>query len=173
MTLYPCTKQPPCTNVSGHRTPVCPELTTKSSGGNTSTSKLKDDIMNTGSKVKPDPDTKWVDNPQAIEINALIEHASRLDDCLNNTWVAWDNAWDNAETAAKAAGRDDAWDDVIDDTFGAIDYVAWYTVKDTACALVARDLINENTDWNQEAYDLLTEPWVKVIGPAHPDDEVQ
>jgi hypothetical protein len=35
-----------------------------------------------------------------------------------------------------------------------------------------RDLIDEATDWNQAAYDLLTGPWASVIGPVHPDDVV-
>ena len=30
MNLYPCTKQPPCTTVRGHRTPVCPMKNVKS-----------------------------------------------------------------------------------------------------------------------------------------------
>lgn len=38
MIFYPCTKNPPCTNVSGHRTPVCPNNT---SSIHSSVSKLK------------------------------------------------------------------------------------------------------------------------------------
>jgi hypothetical protein len=38
--------------------------------------------------------------------------------------------------------------------------------------LVARDLIDEATPWDQAAYDLLTGLWRRVIGPIHPDDEV-
>ncbi len=42
MNLYPCTKNPPCTNVSGHRTPVCPNDTSKT---RSSVSKLKTEAM--------------------------------------------------------------------------------------------------------------------------------
>ncbi len=41
-----------------------------------------------------------------------------------------------------------------------------------AVALVVRDLIDEDTEWNQAAYDLVTGPWRRVVGPIHPDDEV-
>lgn len=44
MTLYPCTKNPPCANVSGHRTPVCPK-NTASSVNNVSVGKLKASIV--------------------------------------------------------------------------------------------------------------------------------
>lgn len=43
MNLYPCTKNPPCKNVSGHLTPVCPNDT--SGLNNTSASKLKADVL--------------------------------------------------------------------------------------------------------------------------------
>ncbi len=42
MNLYPCTKQPTCTNVTGHRTPVCPNDT---SSIKSSVSKLKTEAM--------------------------------------------------------------------------------------------------------------------------------
>ena len=42
MKLYPCTKQPPCTNVTGHRTPVCPNDTSKNK---LLASKLKTEAM--------------------------------------------------------------------------------------------------------------------------------
>ena len=40
MKIYPCTKNPPCTNVTGHRTPVCPNNTS-----NASSKKLKTDAV--------------------------------------------------------------------------------------------------------------------------------
>lgn len=51
---------------------------------------------------------------------------------------------------------------------------AWEAARESAWgaaeALAVRHLINENTAWNQAAYDLLTGPWRTVIGPIHPDD---
>lgn len=46
---------------------------------------------------------------------------------------------------------------------------------DALRALVSRDLITTTeivtgSEFQQGHYDLLTEPWRKVIGPAHPDD---
>ena len=42
-------------------------------------SKLKADAMkNQITKAQPNPNTRWVNNPQAVEIDALIERAGRL-----------------------------------------------------------------------------------------------
>ena len=41
---------------------------------------------------------------------------------------------------------------------------------DTACALTVRDLIGQRDGWDQAAYDALTGPWRRTIGPIHPDD---
>jgi hypothetical protein len=71
--------------------------------------------------------------------------------------AAWVAVWD----AARYAARDAAWD--------AARYAAWAAARDAARALVARDLIGQH-GFTQEHYDLLTDPWVSVIGPVHPDD---
>ena len=42
MKLFPCTKQPPCKNVRGHKTPVCPNDTNKNKF---SASKLKTEAV--------------------------------------------------------------------------------------------------------------------------------
>ena len=186
MTLYPCTKNPPCKNVSGHRTPVCPESTVKDSRGNASASKLKADVMkNQTTKSEPNPNTKWANNPQAVEIDALVERAGRLTtdevkaldtaraaDAAWDAWcaagaaagagagaaaAAWGAAWGAADAAGAAWGGGAAWS-------------ARYAAADAIDALAARDLIDEKTDWNQAAYDTLTGPWAKVIGKVHPDD---
>jgi hypothetical protein len=34
----------------------------------------------------------------------------------------------------------------------------------------SRDLIGTVDGWDQDAYDFATEPWVKALGPIHPDD---
>ncbi len=117
----------------------------------------------------------WADNPQAAEIDALIERSGRLTDgeidALSKEWCPSD---DDALYAAEGA------------SWYAIRYASWYTTRytarytvaardaasDTACALVVRDLIDERTAWNQAAYNLLTAPWAKVFGPVHPDDVV-
>ena len=139
----------------------------------------------------------WATNPQAAQIDAVIEQARRLtgDECdrlataaataaaadrgtvrfaaweaawfaarvadWSAAWVAaWEAAWDAARVAAWVAARDEGR------------AAAWDAARSAAQALVVRDLIDEATEWNQAAYDLLTGPWRRVIGPIHPDDEV-
>ena len=119
----------------------------------------------------------WATNPQAAQIDALIERAARLTsvecerliEARRPVWnkariAARDAAWFAAAVAARAAVG-----------FAARDAVAARAaarVADTtAVALVVRDLIDEDTPWNRAAYDCLTGPWRRVIGPVHPDDE--
>ena len=117
--------------------------------------------------------TAWADNPQAAQIDALIERAARLTsvecDRLIEAWDATrDAAWVAGRDAAVVAGRVAAWD--------AAWVAAWVAARDAAvvaaAALVVRDLIDDATPWNQAAYDRLTGPWRRVIGPIHPGDEV-
>ena len=133
--------------------------------------------------------TAWADNPQAAQIDALIVRAGRLTsvecDRLATATVRfevrvavrvavrgaadaargaarfadWDAAWVAVRGAARDAARDTDWD------------AAWFAA-DVAVALVVRDLIDEGTRWDRAAYDLLTGPWRRIIGPIHPDDEV-
>ncbi len=122
--------------------------------------------------------TVWATNPQAAQIDALIERAARLTsvecerliEARRPVWnkariAARDAAWFAAAVAARAAVG-----------FAARDAVAARAaarVADTtAVALVVRDLIEEGTPWDQAAYDVLTRPWRWAIGPIHPDDEV-
>ena len=77
--------------------------------------------------------------------------------------AAWDAAWAAGWAAAWAAARDAGW---------AAAWAAGWAAGWAAEALVAHDLIDENTPWNQAAYDLLTGLWRRVIGPIHPADEV-
>ncbi len=177
----------------------------------------------------------WADNPQAKQIDALIERAALLTpDEIHKLAEAADAAWDAHRLAARArfAVRSAvrawfvvrAWfaaadQDAVADRFAArqvarrvaqdadrhadwyaaraaaVDRVeaavaarraarraaavrsavrAWFVAQDASAAaeaLVVRDLIDEATEWNQAAYDLLTGPWRRVIGPVHPDDE--
>jgi hypothetical protein len=146
----------------------------------------------------------WADNPQAAQIDALIGRAGRLTsvecDRLTEAAVrarfeasagaaagdaagvaarvaalvaagvaagdaARDAAWFAARVAAGAAARVAAGDAARD--------AAWFAA-DVVGALVVRDLIEEATPWNQAAYDVLTGPWRRVIGPMDlpaPSDE--
>jgi hypothetical protein len=88
--------------------------------------------------------------------------------------IARKAAWDAAWNAAQAAGEQNA-----SHPFPWVKVSIRFEVSEAASeadqaagALFARDLIDETTDWNQAAYDLLTGPWRRVIGPIHPDDEV-
>ena len=42
--------------------------------------------------------------------------------------------------------------------------------RDATRGLLLRDLIGQRPGWDQAAYDLLTGPWRRTIGPIHPDD---
>ncbi len=99
----------------------------------------------------------WATSPQAAQIDALIERAGLLTlvEC-ERLAAARAAAWGAARAAVGFAARVAAQD----------------AAQDAAEALVVRDLIDEATEWNQAAYDLVTGPWRRVIGPIHPDDEV-
>ena len=110
--------------------------------------------------------TAWADNPQAAQIDALIVRAGRLTsvecDRLATATVRFEvrvAVRVAVRGAARDAARDTDWD------------AAWFAA-DVAVALVVRDLIDEGTRWDRAAYDLLTGPWRRIIGPIHPDDEV-
>ncbi len=106
----------------------------------------------------------WADNPQAAQIDELVGRAGRLTsvecDRLATDWVAARLA---ARLAARVAARDASRD---------ADWFAAWVADRVAEALAVRDLIDEATPWNREAYDLLTGPWRRAIGPVHSDDEV-
>ena len=110
--------------------------------------------------------------PQGEQVAALIECCRTLSAAeLDRLYTAWNDAQD----AARDAARDAAWlaargaarvaaRAAAGDTAGA-------AAGDTACALTVRDLIGQRDGWDQAAYDALTGPWRRTIGPIHPDDE--
>jgi hypothetical protein len=155
----------------------------------------------------------WADNPQAVQIDALIRRARRLtpvecDRLVAARDAAWFAAWDAAGAAARdaagaaawfaarvaagaaardaagaaagAAARDAAWFAARVAAGAAARVAAGAAAGDAAWfgswavgALVVRDLIEEGTPWDRAAYDVLTGPWRRVIGPIHSDDEVR
>ena len=111
--------------------------------------------------------------PQGVHVAALIERASVLTEDeverLGAAWsatrdAAWAAAWSAAWYASWDATRDAARYAAWDATWHAARYAAWYAARDTARALVTRDLIST------EHYDTLTLPWRRIIGRIHPDD---
>jgi hypothetical protein len=128
-----------------------------------------------------DPMSVWATNPQAAQIDVLIERAGRLTsvecDRLAADWTAaWEAAGDAAWDAARDAAREAAWFAARDavQAWAAVGDAAWdaaWFAADVVGALVVRDLIEEATPWDWAAYDLLTGPWRRVIGSVHPDDE--
>ena len=132
----------------------------------------------------------WADNPQAAQIDAVVERAGRLAPAEVKALhvaaardAAWAAAWAAARAAAWDVARDAdraaAWDAAWDAAWAAALDAAWAAARVAALAaawvagvLVVRDLIDQTTAWNQAAYDALTGPWRTVIGPIHPDDEV-
>jgi hypothetical protein len=73
--------------------------------------------------------------------------------------VALEAAWDAAYNPAYRAA-DAAWSALWADAWAATWAAAW--------AVACRDLIGEG--FTQEQYDILTSPWRRAIGPAHPGD---
>jgi len=103
--------------------------------------------------------------PQWAEIVALVRRAAVLtDDEVDRMDAAWVAAWDDDEVDRMDAALDAALD-------GAGD-AAWFAAGAAAKALAVRNLIGQH-GFTQAHYDLLTGPWRQVIGPVHPDDEVQ
>jgi hypothetical protein len=100
------------------------------------------------------------------------EQAQELDAARYAAWYAARHAaWafaryaarDAARDAAWDAARDAAWDAALDAALDAAWDAAWAAARDAAwgaaLATVARDLITV------EQYDILTGPWVSVVGP--------
>ena len=108
-----------------------------------------------------DADLALTFGPQWQAVVALVRRASVLTPQegkdLHAAWdatreAAWDAAWYATRYAARDATRDAA--------------------QDAAQALVIRDLIGNGT-FTQAHYDTLTSAWAHIIGPVHPDDNVE
>lgn len=124
-----------------------------------------------------DGDLSAMLGPQAPQIRAVVAEAERV--------LIGD---DDGEIARAYAGAIDA---VYDDGYAEAERLAcealdaigadgsWWG-EAGACAyggevkaLAARDLIGTVPGWTQEAYDLLTGPWLAAFGrPVHPDDKI-
>ena len=97
--------------------------------------------------------------PQGEQVAALIECCRTLSAAeLDRLYTAWNDARD----AARVAARDAAW--------LAARVAAWGAALDATAGLMCRDLIGQYPGWDQDAYNLLTGPWRRTIGPIHPDD---
>ena len=131
--------------------------------------------------------------PQWREVIAFVRSESTIApdqvELLNAAWdaaqgaawgAAWDAAWDAAQGAARGAARGAAWDAARGAAWdaaqgaarGAARDAAWEAAWDAAFALSTRDLIGQH-GYTREHYDKLAGPWASVMGPVHPDDEVQ
>ena len=110
--------------------------------------------------------------PQGEQVAALIERCRVLSGVeVDRLAVAWnatrgatrnrDAAWAATFHAARDAAREAAWD--------AAWHAAW-AAGDATRGLLLRDLIGQRHGWDQAAYDALTGPWRRTIGPIHPDD---
>ena len=118
--------------------------------------------------------------PQWAEIVALVRRAAvltvdetarlgsvRLSASGPELYMAWSSARDaTALGPARHAGSAAAMGGAL-----GSDSEVWKAVGDAATALAIRDRIGQ-CDFTQERYDLLTRPWATVIGPVHPDDEM-
>ena len=114
--------------------------------------------------------------PQGEQVAALIECCRTLSAAeLDRLYTAWYAAGYAARYAARHAARDAAGYAARYAARAAAGYAArdaaGDAAGDTACALTVRDLIGQRDGWDQAAYDALTGPWRRTIGPIHPDDE--
>jgi hypothetical protein len=126
--------------------------------------------------VLADPDLSAMLGPQAAQVMAVITEAERsiaggdysLTDAYTDAVNAvYDSGYPEAEQAAAdaldAIGADEFW-------WGCIGSCVY---GGEVIALAARDLIGTVPGWTQDAYDLLTRPWLTATGkPAHPGDAV-
>ena len=121
--------------------------------------------------------------PQGEQVAALIECCRTLSAAeLDRLYTAWyaagyaaryaaRHAARAARYAARYAARDAAWLAARDAARAAAGDAAGAAARAAACALTVRDLIGQRDGWDQAAYDALTGPWRRTIGPIHPDDE--
>lgn len=145
-------------------------------------------------RVVREVDARLALGPQADEVVALIERASRLtvDEAAAldaarvaarvAAWVAardaavvaarvtaLDAAMDAAQVATWVAARGATWVATRDAAWVAALDAAWVATLDAAVALVMRDLQGQH-GFTQDDYNVLSCPWRTVIGPIHPDD---
>jgi hypothetical protein len=121
--------------------------------------------------------------PQGEYVAALVERGGCLTRAeerrLDRAWSAQNpKAWNAAREAARSVTEDDdvrrpaayaAWVDA----WRALDLGGWAEAGAAAAvALAVRDLVGYG-DFTWADYDLLTGPWRQVIGPIHPDDELE
>ncbi|MGH3377655.1 MAG: hypothetical protein ACRDS0_03835 [Pseudonocardiaceae bacterium] len=122
----------------------------------------------TGVEVSVDP----VLGPQATRIREVVALA---EEALTG-WTDTDPV-----SAAYCAAVNERYDDVqphVEAAEAALKEIGADGFYWTGCAygwellaLAARDLMGTTTEWTQEAYDALTEPWRLVMGlPVHPED---
>lgn len=132
---------------------------------------------------EPKSTTPWADNPQAAQIDALVERALWLNDAEHcdlyenaakqQQKMAWKYYRNAARRAAAEAGRLRMAVAPAPEARLYTNRVSGAAVSEVFCALLIRDVFDDATCWNQAAYDFLTWPWATVIGPAHPDDVVR
>ena len=119
-----------------------------------------------------DADVAETFGSQWPQIVALVRRASLLTDDETDQLVVAKWAGEAGEAVARYAAYASAVDAAVG--AGTAAEVAAGCGGDAAIhaamALTARHLIGTG-DWDQAAYDLLTGPWVQVIGKVHPDDE--
>ncbi|MHA7176151.1 hypothetical protein ACX80D_05800 [Arthrobacter sp. Sr24] len=80
-----------------------------------------------------------------------MEQLFYTDEWNENIWLA--------QEVMKTTGREHQWGNVYENLMGT-----------ELHALAARHLIQEDTAWNQAAYDVITTPYRRFYGPVHPDD---
>ena len=131
----------------------------------------------TAVRVLAEVDAHVALGPQGVQVAALIERCAtltaddvrRLDATRDAAWDAWD-ATRAARVAARDAARDAAWLAARVAARDAARDAAWGAALDATAGLMCRDLIGQYPGWDQDAYNLLTGPWRRTIGPIHPDD---
>ena len=113
----------------------------------------------TSVRVLAEVDAHVALGPQGVQVAALIARCATLtaDDVRRLD-------------ATRDGARDTAWDAAWVGAWVGARGTAWVATRDATRGLLLRDLIGQRPGWDQAAYDLLTGPWRRTIGPIHPDD---
>ncbi|WP_106848633.1 hypothetical protein [Blastococcus sp. Marseille-P5729] len=125
----------------------------------------------------PDPHTPVDMGPQHAQLASLIRSLATVsqeqDEAIAAAWYELRGsrrfaARGAVSDAASRHGRLDAQLEARQRAWSASTLRCRDAAADAALALVVRDLVGSVV--SKDAYDQLTRPWARVMGPVHPDD---
>lgn len=123
----------------------------------------------------------WTEEERMIQVNRLLNKvdeltAGEIEELYNYHGKARGACFDVAHKAGLGKVQEKVREDVFERALARIYQVAdsqldgnecWriaIIAADAACALFVRDYIETRTPWNQEAYNMLMNPWITIVG---------